>query len=313
MTSIFNDSDTLVFTQNETRPGYFKVAEVQVISKLFYTKSDNSKDTITITGSINNPEKKTNYIITIDAHINGFINPIDIQVDESTNTSSLTFTNINLGSNLVAFYPFESNVNDIINGHNGNVTGTLTYTNGVDGGSSSAAHFVNNEIVDISSFLIDLNKDYTISCWVNLDSFNLVDNKYSYIVNNRHNAIGNEEGGMDFLLHYSQQYVYVDFFKSSPISTLDTINSTIPLSFNAWHSIVFTRTDNIARLYVDDQLDFVYNMQSKIYENNSFWSIGAIHNPGNIYRGIRGSIDQFRFYQRALSINEIDYIFHNKL
>ncbi|MFC2126556.1 DUF4493 domain-containing protein, partial [Bacteroidota bacterium] len=85
--------DTLTYYSQESRIGYFELSPLEIISTLYYTKTDSTHDVVHVIGSIENPTLKTHYIITIDATIGGFINPVNIIVDESSDSVHLLFTN----------------------------------------------------------------------------------------------------------------------------------------------------------------------------------------------------------------------------
>ena len=92
-TEVKNASAALNYAGDETRVGYFEIAPLTITATLIYTKSDDSQAVIEVTGSIDEPVRKTNYIITIDANLNGSISPIEITVDETTSTVNLSLQN----------------------------------------------------------------------------------------------------------------------------------------------------------------------------------------------------------------------------
>ena len=100
-TDITNATTTLSYAGDETRIGHFEVAAVTIKATLSYTKSDNSAAVIEVTGSISSPVRKTHYIITIDAQLNGSISPIGITVDETTESISLVLSNGELKADIM--------------------------------------------------------------------------------------------------------------------------------------------------------------------------------------------------------------------
>ena len=92
-TEITNATTTLSYVGDETRIGHFEVAAVTIKATLNYTKSDNSAAVIEVSGVIDSPTRKTHYIITIDAKLNGSISPIGISVDETSESISMVLSN----------------------------------------------------------------------------------------------------------------------------------------------------------------------------------------------------------------------------
>ncbi len=309
-TLIYNENDTLKFEKGETRPGYFKVGPVNILSYLYYTKSDLSKDTIKITGLISDPQPRTHYNITIDSHINGFFSPIQINIDETTNEVNLSFSNINLNEGLLASYPLQGNADDIINGYNGNPINCVQ-ENGVDGTANSSFFFPNDAIIDVPELPLDINKDFSIAYWVYMVSFSGT-GMYQSTVSCRHNIYtGDEVGGLEMVVD-SDGSISANFHRN-PLGIMVQLNSFEKLDLAEWHLIGIVRSDNQISLYIDNKLDISQSVSGLTFYNNDTWTFGATQNPGEIIRELDGYLDQVRFYQRSLSINEIDYLYQNRI
>jgi len=78
---------SLIFNQNETRPGYFKLSPIAITARL----SDAEGKIKTIRGEIPDPKPKTLYKIMIDVSREDGDAAIDITVNEEVDTVRLTF------------------------------------------------------------------------------------------------------------------------------------------------------------------------------------------------------------------------------
>ncbi len=211
--------------------------------------------------------------------------------------------------NLISFYPFDGNANDIIGGKNGTVI-RATLSAGIDGTDMSAYHFTSGSIIDISQMTLNLNSDYSIAYWVYVDSLNSPD-IYQNTVTCRHDPVtGEEAGGFEMVID-TTGLVSCNYFRSSPIGLIIQINSNGHLTAGAWHFISLVRSGNQLMLYIDNSLDLSESISGLVFSNNSAWSLGGSHNPGVINRNLLGDIDQVRFYQRSLDAVEIGLLFDN--
>ncbi|WKK84314.2 DUF4493 domain-containing protein [Marivirga arenosa] len=92
-TEVALGSDALIFVKDETRSGYFEVGPLTINATLYFTKSDGTTDSRTVSGTIDNPQPKDHYTITIDATLEAGSSSFTIEVDDSTNDIDVTFTN----------------------------------------------------------------------------------------------------------------------------------------------------------------------------------------------------------------------------
>jgi hypothetical protein len=148
----------------------------------------------------------------------------------------------NFLTNLVGYYPFNSNANDLSGkGHNGTPAGAPTYGTGKVG---NAINFGNDavlrcvDIADNNDFSFTngtTDVPFTISLWVNLTSFSSTGNWFI----NKTSALNDGNAEWQFIFFNNRvRFVKFQFNNSSIIQLIETpIN---PLSFNNWFHFVYT-------------------------------------------------------------------------
>lgn len=193
---------------------------------------------------------------------------------------------------LVAYYPFDGNANDESgNGYDLTVDGA-TLTTGKDGDANSAYLFVNtDDVLKRTDSDVRIASSITVSYWVNLST------TPSQL--ERH-----------FRLRKNAEYGVIYFNSEWNIQALDELNnrkfygySTIPL--NEWHFIVVEIDVDTVRYYLDDSnvsintivdddaVDYTADLVD-VYLGNSQLFVNSI----------KGSLDQFRIYNRILTDDE---------
>lgn len=99
-TTVSNTSGNLVFSKGETRVGYFDAGPLSIESTLTYLLGSETK-TKTVTGTIANPQAGKHYEITIDASLNAGGSAINIILDETVTTETVTITDQPAASGVV--------------------------------------------------------------------------------------------------------------------------------------------------------------------------------------------------------------------
>lgn len=149
--------------------------------------------------------------------------------------------NINFLTNLVAYYPLNSNVSDFSgNNNNGTQINSPTYTSskvsyGINFGNDDIMrHFeiVDSDDLSFTDGISDI--PFSISMWVNFTSFNTVGN---WLINKRGASNGTDEWQ---IIYYQNRLTFYKFnFNNNSI--FQQISSNLsPFSLNTWYHISYT-------------------------------------------------------------------------
>ena len=203
-------------------------------------------------------------------------------------------------SNLVAYYPFNGNVNDESGNENhGTVIGaTLTTDKSENTDSAYSFDGISNyiSISDNPTINVQTGKSFTISYWAKHNNTNAG----VYMISKYMGAIGVEPSyGLGTGSH-GNSYSWFEFTAGDGMENRGTINLT---DMN-WHNIttVFKSGESVA-IFVDGVLDIV-NPTSYVGSiiNTNDLTIGC---NANLSRFYNGSIDEIKIYNRALTDSEI--------
>lgn len=146
----------------------------------------------------------------------------------------------NFLTNLVAYYPLNSNANDSINGYNGTQVGTPTFTSGKVG---NAINFGNDatpryfDIADNSDFSFTngtTDVPFSISLCVNFSAFSVTGN---WFVNKRNNT----DGGDEWQIIYYQNRLFFYKFQFNNRNIYQAVGTGLnPFNINTWYHICYT-------------------------------------------------------------------------
>jgi len=241
---------------------------------------------------------------------------IDTDTVNITKTDTIIKTqidsNINLGSGLVAYYPFNGNANDSSgNNLNGTINGGVTFTADVAGNANSAVTFdgaTGYILVPDSAQKFQTNA-VTISFLVNLTN---VSARQSFVTNQNFN----DGTGLSYGVLISPANINVAEFGvvnnrlGCGILVSDTnaiVSPANTMVTNQWYSFVCIFTDSLQEFFVDGTLNNAITRpfatlnhcaNTKDLVIGAWWSGDLI--PAN------GSMDELRIYNRALNQNEIN-------
>jgi hypothetical protein len=215
---------------------------------------------------------------------------------------------------LVAWYPFNGNANDESgNGNNGTVNGAAL-TSDRNGNANSAYSFdgVNNcvRVSDNGGNSLDLENDYTISSWVNLNA-----HVYSPCIITKHLGNIDNMGTYTFLLqNQSANYPYHILQQATPHFDAST-ETTVPQNFslNQWYYLATTYNKSAQTLthYINgqpvDTISVLYNIQNTDID----LLIGAsfIWDMSNMGYFFNGQIDDVGIWNRSLTPQEIQALY----
>lgn len=220
--------------------------------------------------------------------------------------AQLRVTPNTLSSGLLAWYPFSGNAIDSSgNGNDGTVlNASLSQDRFGYPNSSYSFNGVNSSISVINKNLCTATTDVSISVWVKINAWtNNGGYKQATII---------EEGS-------SQHYYHLQIGPQTQAdTTLSSINFqfnnmaysttiTNKINFNQWNHIVFTLSNKLGSIYLNNKLVIQY----------AGYTYGTTPCPSVLNFGkekgtfYNGSIDELRIYNRALSQNEITYLASN--
>lgn len=203
---------------------------------------------------------------------------------------------------------------------NGTLTNGFTFSaNSTTGSLSNALSFDGNDdyisIGDIAGFDIGTS-DLSITAWIKTTAALATDNDiYSILLNDSPGGIGN--AGWGFTLRGGGVYkgLVFRFKESAIIDTVPTSDQTATLTDGSWHFVACSADrDGNAVLYIDG-----VNVRTKDISANSgaiesgstTAVIGSSSNGATFF--FNGSIDDVRFYNKALSASEINTLYTSGL
>jgi hypothetical protein len=156
----------------------------------------------------------------------------------------------------------------------------------------------NNDHVMVQSPDLDLSGDFTISVWLR---FTQTNNDADVL---RQGSAGTSP--VHYKIEMKDNQIRVRLVGSNRSTVLEDNSSS--RNDGEWHLIVVTREGTDSRLYID----------GNVIDTNSRWA-GDLSNPANLSFGSKdtgdddhyaGDLDDIRFYNRALSQQEIDTLFN---
>ncbi|MFH0991962.1 MAG: LamG-like jellyroll fold domain-containing protein [bacterium] len=206
---------------------------------------------------------------------------------DNTGTATVTFNRVSDG--LVAYYPFNGNVNDESgNGNNGTLAGATLTTDRL-GNSNKAYSFNGSSYIQIPHNAIlqyPTQLTMTISGWATLSSY--VDNA----------AIVSKGTS-----HYSYQLQQYNQRIAFSYQNNTRVGNKV-LLLNKWVLFTAVISGRNLKLYLDNELDSEFMMEADPTNDTEPMNIGR--SLGGQYW--KGSLDDIRIYNRALSLSEIQLI-----
>jgi hypothetical protein len=222
----------------------------------------------------------------------------------------------NFLTNLVGYYPFNSNVNDFSGkGHNGSYVGPQTYGTGKVG---NAIDFRNDAILryaniadnnDFSFTNGTTDVPFTISLWVNLTAFSTIGN---FFINKRGATSGNDEWQFVFI-NNRVEFAKFQFNNNSIIQIIGS--SSNPLLLNTWYHICYTDSGSGAigsgKIYINGSLNTPINQNvggtyTRMNNGTNLTRIGINSWSTEVVLKHRGLIDELAIWKnRELTATEV--------
>jgi hypothetical protein len=277
-------------------------------------ESETSSDTQNIIPEFNTIAQKMSWLLSRDPDGDG-VNDYREWKDGTDSANPNSFDPLSKG--LFAYYPYNGNINDEsgYERHGEIVSGGF----GIDHlGNANSAFEANSEEeyakVPLASSLF--NGDYTISTLVRFDNPEI---HYPHIFYGENSymaihglgpAYGDLKGSIGFI-----EYEYIDYpGRAGNIGNNRSYflgNSKVPSG--TWCHVCITRSSGVVRLFINGVLDTDSITQNLILQEGSFMQIGCgILNrewASVLDQTLFGAVDESRFYNRALSDEEVAQLY----
>jgi gliding motility-associated-like protein len=221
---------------------------------------------------------------------------------DSIINTTLTVNNFSITNGLIGHYLFDGNARDTSgNGNHGTTFGGVTWVKNRFGSCNGAANFngINAYIKVNQSVILEPTSGLTMSAWVNIDSTT----SGAWIIR-KSNAF--DAGYIISLLGFGNDFqIRLTGFN---LSCIDASGADVPNFYNNWIYLTGTYDLNTqtAKLYVngilvDTKTNACYRMEHT----------GHLFFAGNDFETnfMKGTLDDIRIYNRALSSTEIQQLY----
>lgn len=245
--------------------------------------------------------------------------PEEVQNECGTIANGVGKNLVNRPLGMVAFYRFEGTLDDM-SGYGNNGTGIgakggLTY---VDGPAGKALQWDGASYIEVNdSDSLDMDKGFTCSVWLNIDSYKNSGNEYQPIIM--------KKDGDTFLWRGSNAYfVHVGFDKSATLElhrggkdagTGERAIFGIQQPIKRWHMLTVTANGTDMKCYLDGVLVQTMIKPNSMPHSMGKLMLGIMTNVYNVTTYFKGMMDEVRLYNYELSPAEIQalYSFRDKL
>jgi hypothetical protein len=218
-----------------------------------------------------------------------------------------------LENGLVAYYPFDGNVNDNSgNGNHGLVYGGYSTTTDRFGNANKAWNFDGStKCIEVRGAPFNFPANMSVSLWINPNSptagfFSVLRKRYQY---------QNQPAGGWAMLQNGATNTYGYFFVSGHLMVAGTTNSAV-LSRNNWNHLVFSKQGKKLTTYINGTLINELTMTySAINATNDPLMIGCENGAYNVPpTGLggfyKGKLDDILIYNRPLSFSEVRLLYN---
>jgi hypothetical protein len=194
------------------------------------------------------------------------------------------------GGNLIAYYPFSGNANDLSgNQLNGQASGTA-YVADIWGNSGQASYFngVNSRITVPVQPILNFQDAITVSCW-----FNAADlpNKESFLLSH-----GSWQNRWKISLTPDKKFRWT----VNTLNAVADLDTDIPLVTDSFYYVTATYDGQLLAIYLNGQLHAYKSLTGKIRTANVAFLLGQML-PGETAYNFKGTLDEVKIYDYALT------------
>ena len=210
---------------------------------------------------------------------------------------------VDLTTGLLAWYAFNGNANDGSgNNNNGTVYGSMTYGTNRLGSANQAAVFdgVDDNVEVADNNALDLTNDLTFSVWLLTTGSTALQT-----IIGKHQPGQNNVGSYVYGLWLNNSVNKLDF-QATPFFD-GQINSSASINPGQWIHVAFTynKSTGVWKHYINGTIDRTGTRTFGIANTSINLLIGAMgQTPGKSWF-FRGSLDDLRIYNRALTDTEV--------
>lgn len=265
----------------------------------------NQENLVTISFDIENLEWTTIYYWRVKASINSCYS-------EWSEVWNFTPKRPIPSTGLVAYYPFNGNVNDESgNSHNGTLQGA-TLANDRNGNTNKAYSFdgVDDYISVPHHEALNLIGNFTISVWYNSDGCLSPCGTYHTIINKRDESVAGDNWPWGVAISYvdGPKGEFQKIFSSRRNnSNMDYQVSDSEILLNTWQHVIIVVQDNVQSIYINGEFDSSFSFVQAQPASTENMLIGWNLRPD--LEQFKGLIDDIRLYSRALTIEEMLALF----
>jgi len=223
--------------------------------------------------------------------------------------STQVFSQVNLTSGLIAYYPYTGNTNDVVGNANGTISGTVLLTNNRFGNSNSAYQF--NDGTINSTILAPFSATYSVVLWFKT-SHDLTQKIVQWRGSN--GASGPMNMQQDLTLRMSNTNTtlrrYIFHGPNGNCTDIDQVNSNSQYADNDWHMLTIKK-DGLQSMEL--LIDNVSLGTTPLEEFCDFLNSGVGHQTfvvgGQSFEEAFSDIDDIMIYDRLLSAAEITALY----
>jgi len=206
---------------------------------------------------------------------------------------------------LIAYYPFNGNTNDESgNGHHGIAYKTISGSDRFGNQSKTFRHNGIDSKVTVNDFPV-LRDNFSYSCWIKIVGNNWNNNLQSFGIL----GTGPTNHTWDFSYHNVDRRW--DLWDATPDSWYTSYSSYTTNNLLDWTYVTVVYTANKKYLYVNGVL---LNSKTVVlplpYMGNNTLIIGNFQGTVSNEQAVNGFIDDIRIYNRAISVSEIQVLYH---
>lgn len=216
-----------------------------------------------------------------------------------------------LAAGLIAYYPFNNSGHDLSGNGNDGTVHNITSVPDRNGKSNSAYHFdgISSYIAVADNQALRLgNTDFTLSAWVNLDSYNT--SFVSAIISKRFSGLNN--GWLWAINGYQNPPPLGAVYFGPGGGNADAVGNKV-LVPGTWYMVtcVYTQASSQLNIYVNGVLDQTINgiLPANSSTNASLY-IGKDGSAGANGYYFQGALDDVRIYGKALSAGTVQQLYN---